>query len=74
MLELAQTVIRVAGSSSEITFEALPYDYRRPAGTAARHHARARECSAGSPRSTSRKACALAGGARAGTDACIGGS
>jgi len=26
MLDLAQTVIRVAGSSSEITFEAPPYD------------------------------------------------
>jgi dTDP-glucose 4,6-dehydratase len=42
MLELAQTVIRVAGSSSEITFEAPPYDLtddpqvRRPDITRAR--------------------------------------
>ena len=38
MLELAQTVIRVTGSTSEIVFEALPD--RRPAGAPARHHAR----------------------------------
>jgi dTDP-glucose 4,6-dehydratase len=40
MLELAQTVIRVTGSSSEIAFEALPVDdpqVRRPDITRARH-------------------------------------
>ena len=42
MLELAQTVIRVTGSSSEIAFEALPTTDRRSAGAASRHHARAR--------------------------------
>ena len=39
MLELAQTVIRVTGSSSEIVFEALPIDdpqIRRPDITRAR--------------------------------------
>jgi dTDP-glucose 4,6-dehydratase len=42
MLELAQTVIRVTGSTSEITFEASPYDLtndpqvRRPDITRAR--------------------------------------
>ena len=42
MLELAQTVIRVTGSSSEIVFEAPPYDLtddpqvRRPDITRAR--------------------------------------
>ena len=39
MLELAQTVIRVTGSSSEIVFEALPIDdpqVRRPDITRAR--------------------------------------
>ena len=39
MLELAQTVIRVTGSSSEIVFEALPTDdpqIRRPDITRAR--------------------------------------
>ncbi len=38
LLELAETVIRLTGSSSEIVFEALPG--RRPAGPAAGHHAR----------------------------------
>jgi dTDP-glucose 4,6-dehydratase len=42
MLQLAQTVVRVTGSSSEITFEASPYDLtddpqvRRPDITRAR--------------------------------------
>ena len=39
MLELAQTVIKVAGSTSEIVFEALPIDdpqIRRPDITRAR--------------------------------------
>ena len=56
MLELAQACIRVTGSSSEIVFEALPIDdpMRAPARTS---RVRGRS-SAGSRRSTSRKACA----------------
>lgn len=54
-LEAAETVIRVTGSRSKIVFEALPLDdpkVRQPDIT------RARSCSAGSPRLSSRKACA----------------
>ena len=38
ILELAQTVLKVTGSTSEIVFEALPVD--DPAGAPARHHPR----------------------------------
>ena len=41
LLELANAVIEVTGSRSEIVYEALPD--RRPAGAPARHHARARD-------------------------------
>ena len=57
MLELAETVVRVTGSSSEIAFEASPYDLtttHRFAGRTSRARAK---FSAGSRRSTSRKAC-----------------
>ena len=53
MLELAQTVIRLTGSSSEIVFEALPIDdpqIRRPTSHAPDN------CSAGRPRSISSRA------------------
>ena len=55
LLELAETVLRLTGSSSQIVFEALPVDdpqVRQPDIT------RRSSCSAGSPRSTSTKACA----------------
>ena len=55
LLELAETVIEVTGSKSEIVYEALPD--RRPAGPPARHHASPRSSSAGSPRSSCARAC-----------------
>ena len=66
--QLADTVIRVTGSSSEIVHEALPVDdpqVRRPDIT------RAKQCSAGSPRSSWRTAPAHArdDAIRAGTSA-----
>ena len=46
LLELAETVIEVTGSRSEIVYEALPAG--RPEGAPARHHARPRGARAGS--------------------------
>ena len=53
MLELAEIVLEVTGSGSEIVFEPLPVD--DPDAAPARHHARHARCSAGAPRSTSAK-------------------
>jgi len=52
LLELAQAVVKLTGSKSEIVFEALPVDDRRYASRTSRGHAR---CSAGSRRSAWKK-------------------
>ena len=66
ILELAQNVLEVTGSKSEIVFEALPVD--DPAGTPARHHARpaAARLGAGDPARgrTAAGCCRLTGGSR----------
>ena len=64
LLELAQEVIAVTGSSSEIVYEALPTDDPRCAGRTSRWPSR---CSAGSPRSSSRRACGGRSSCRAAT-------
>ena len=55
MLELAQTVLKVTGLDERDRLRGAAG--RRPAGAPARHHAAPGRCSAGSRRSSSRKAC-----------------
>jgi hypothetical protein len=54
LLELAEAVVRVDGLEVEIVFEACPSTTRRCASPTSRAPAR---CSAGSPRSSSTRAC-----------------
>ena len=72
MLELAETVIRVTGSSSEIVFEALPTD--DPQVPQARHHTRPRGARLGARDRPRGRAAALAQGARPHTGRCVGAS
>ena len=55
LLELAEVVIEVTESRSEIVFEALPD--RRPAGAPARHHAGQGPARLGAPGRAARRAC-----------------
>ena len=70
ILELAEAVLRLTGSSSQIVYEALPG--RRPAGAPARHHAREAAARLGARDRARGRAPAHARVARPGTGRCVG--